>query len=349
MHAYYLHGARDLRLQSVETPRPGPDEVLVRVRRVGICGSDMEYYSHGICGDFEPRAPFVLGHEVMGEVAEVGSTVSDLEPGARVAVDPATTCGRCRHCREGRINLCQNVRFLGSASVVPHVDGGLREFMIMPAANCLPLPERVSDGEGALLEPLSVALHAVERAGALLGRRVLVTGGGTIGLLVALAARHAGAGFVALSDPDPSRRERAENSAVHAAFAPSDPRLEQEGESGFDVVFEASGAGQALAQAIGLARRGGTIVQIGTLPSELALPVNRIMGKELALLGSFRFTTDMVTALDLLAEGALDVGPILSETYGFEETEAAFETAVSPGDHLKIQIDFGTKGSTEHA
>lgn len=338
MHAYFLHGAHDLRLREVPSPNPGPDDVTIDVRRVGVCGSDMEYYAYGYCGDFRPTTPFVLGHELMGRVADVGRNVRDLVIGTRVAVDPAVTCGHCPRCREGRINLCQNVTFLGSASVKPHVDGGLRERVVMPMTNCHALPDHVGDAEAALLEPTSVALHAIERAGPLVARRVLVAGGGTIGLLVAMLARRAGATFVAVSDPREQRREQAEALTADTAFAPDDAELARASRAGFDVVFEASGAAPALAQAIELARKGGTIVQIGTLPERVELPANRIMSKELQVIGSFRFTTDFARALALVADGAIDVRRIVTATYPFEQTEAAFDAAVKGEGNLKVQI-----------
>lgn len=338
MNAYFLHGARDLRLQTVLSPEPGPDDVAIDVRRVGVCGSDMEYYAHGYCGDFRPSAPFVLGHELMGRVADVGRNVRDLVVGTRVAVDPAVTCGRCPRCREGRINLCQNVTFLGSASVTPHVDGGLRERIVMPMANCYALPDRVGDAEAALLEPTSVALHAIERAGPIVGRRVLVAGGGTIGQLVTMLARRVGATYVAVSDPRQHRREQAVALAADAAFDPVDAGLVQASGAAFDIVFEASGAAAALAQAIDLARKGGTVVQIGTLPERVELPANRIMSKELQLLGSFRFTTDFARAMALVADGSIDVQRIVTATFPFEQTAAAFDAAVNDEANLKVQV-----------
>jgi len=164
MKAYHLHSKEDIRPVEVETPTPGQGEVLIAVRRVGICGSDIEYYRHFKCGAFVPHSPFVLGHEVAGEIVELGGAALtsgngvDVQVGARVAVDPSLPCIRCEFCRTGRYNLCSNMKFLGSASVDPHVDGAMRQYMAIPARNCYVLPQSVSFAEGALLEPLSMVM-----------------------------------------------------------------------------------------------------------------------------------------------------------------------------------------------
>ncbi len=336
MKAYYLHTKEDLRPHDIARPEPGPHEVLVEVQRVGICGSDLEYYRYGYCGSFHPSAPFVLGHEVMGRVAALGEGATHLTVGQRVAVNPARPCRNCRYCRVGRPNLCTEMRYLGTASVTPHIDGGLREYFAFPEANCAPLSDRISDAEAALLEPLSVALHALQRVGSLMGQNVLVSGGGTIGQLVALVAGRFGAATVAVSEPQPARRRWALELGADEAIDPIHEALPGDR---YDVVIEASGAGQALAQAIEAVRPGGTIVQIGTLPAKVDLPANLIMSKELQLLGTFRYTTDFNDALALLEGGRLDVHRIVSRTFAFDATPEAFAAAGPPSDELKVQVD----------
>ena len=150
MKAFRLHGKLDLRPATMIEPVPIRDEVVIRVRRAGICGSDIHYYSHGRVGDFVPKRPFVLGHEFAGEVVEVGEGVDPGYLRQRVAVDPSMPCGRCAYCKEGRYNLCTSMRFFGSASCDPHIDGGFEEFVAAPASNCVALPDQVEWGEAAI-------------------------------------------------------------------------------------------------------------------------------------------------------------------------------------------------------
>ena len=200
MRAFILHGKEDLRRGELPTPIAQPGQVLVHVRRVGICGSDVHYFSHGRVGNFVPKRPFALGHEFAGEVAQTGDDVSGFAIGDRVVIDPSQPCGECRHCRSRRYNLCENMRYFGSASCDPHLDGGFAEFVAVPARNCHRMPDAMTWGEAAMQEPLSVALHATQRAGNLAGTSVFVAGGGAIGQLIALAARAFGAGQVVLGD-----------------------------------------------------------------------------------------------------------------------------------------------------
>lgn len=268
MRAFVLHGREDLRAAVVDRPRPAPDQALIRVRRAGICGSDVHYFSHGRVGRFAPKRPLVLGHEFAGEVVELGAAAEAGLLGRRVAVDPSIPCGRCACCRGGRYNLCLAMRFFGSASCDPHLDGGFAEFVAVPAANCHPLPDGLSCVEAAMVEPLSVALHAAQRAGGVSGRRVLVTGGGAIGLLIAMAAEAFGATTVALSDPARFARDSALAAGATAVLDAADPAFADQAaalsDGGFDVAFEASGAPQALGQALAAARRSSRLARCPT-------------------------------------------------------------------------------------
>ena len=176
MKAAVLHGARDIRIEPYRQPELHPGMVLLRSRRVGICGTDLHYYEHGYNATFVPDRPFILGHELTGEVVAVAADVQGLTPGQRVAVNPARSCGFCDYCKGGQINLCRKTIMLGSASTTPPTDGALAEFLTVRADQCHLLPEDMDDGAGAMMEPLSVALHAVKRAGTISGKRVLVTG-----------------------------------------------------------------------------------------------------------------------------------------------------------------------------
>jgi hypothetical protein len=193
MRVCVIHQAQDLRLEEHPAPAVESHGVLIRVRAGGICGSDLHYYFEGRNGDFLIREPFIPGHEFSGEVADVGSEVTRVRAGQRVAIHPGRNCGRCFACREGRGNLCRNVFFMGSASRFPHMPGGFADYVLVDESQCYPVSPDLPFTTAAFAEPLAVALHAVERARPALGRSVLITGAGPIGLLVLLAARRAGA------------------------------------------------------------------------------------------------------------------------------------------------------------
>ncbi|MGL5019326.1 MAG: L-idonate 5-dehydrogenase [Luteolibacter sp.] len=335
MRAFILHGKQDLRRGELTTPAAQPGQVLVQIRRVGICGSDVHYFSHGRVGNFVPKRPFALGHEFAGEVAELGAGVSGFSPGDRVVIDPSQPCGHCQPCRSGRYNLCENMRYFGSASCDPHLDGGFAEFVAVPARNCHLMPEAMTWGEAAMLEPLSVALHATQRAGNLAGASVYVAGGGAIGQLIALAARAFGAAHVTLGDLAEFPRRFAIEQGADAAINPADADSDQN----FDIVFEAAGSTHALIHGLKAVRRGGIIVQVGTLPPEVPIPANLIMSKELTVTGSFRFAHVFPMALQFAASQRINVAPLISQTFPFDETPQAMALAVSKQGVIKIQIE----------
>ena len=337
-----VHGAKDLRVVDVPTPEPGPGEVLIRLGAAGICGSDMHYYFHGRNGSFEIREPLVPGHEASGVVARIGAGVTRVKAGDRIAINPSRPCGRCPGCREGRENLCANMRFLGSASVFPHMQGLFKEYFTMPQAQCVPVATDVSLEEIAMSEPLSIALHSVNRAGPLLGRSVLITGSGTIGCMMVLAARLAGASRIAITDvvdhPLDVARQVGADLAVRTDRLPAGSTLSDAvGEP--DVAFEVSGAPGALAAAIETVRRGGIIVQVGTLPPEgMHLMANQIMARELDLRGSFRFGNVFEQAVRAIAERRVDVRPVLSGAHPLTDAAHAITLARDKTVSMKVQL-----------
>ena len=348
MRAGVLHGARDLRLESRERPPLAPGRVLLRVRRAGICGSDLHYFEHGSCGAFVPSAPFILGHEMAGTVEAVADDVRDLARGTRVAVNPARSCGVCDYCRAGRGNLCRSTTMLGSASTSPPTDGTFADFVAVHADQCHPLPPELDDGLGAMLEPFAVALHAIRRAGTVSGRKVLVTGGGTIGLLVALTARAFGAAPVVLSDPVAERRAMASSLGADGVLDPASRDLEGQARElagdGFDVAFEASGAPAALRRAFGMVRAGGTIVQIGTLPADdVPLPANQVMVREIQFLGSFRYGNVFGEGIRLLASRRIDPRILINGVWPLSRIGEAMRSASGRGGAIKVQIDIAAE------
>ena len=258
-----IHGAEDLRLVE-QAPEPlGPTQVRVGVKAVGICGSDLHYYRHGRVGDFVIREPLTPGHEASGQVLEIGSAVTAVKPGDRVALDPARTCGVCRYCRQGDSNHCEAVFFFGSASRYPHMQGAMREQVVVEEKQCLQVPDSLSFELAAFGEPLAVALHAVRSAGSLLGKTVMVVGAGPIGALVMMAAKLAGASQLIVVDiVDQTLATCAKVGATRTINAATDPvALEAlaAGKGTVDVCFEASGNYAGLANCIRVTRPRGTI------------------------------------------------------------------------------------------
>lgn len=342
MQAAVLYGPHDIRVERLRNPELLPGMVLLRSRLVGICGSDQHYFEHGYCASFVPDRPFVLGHEVMA-VVEAVNDVDTVRAGQRVAVNPARACGFCEYCKAGRINLCTRTVMLGSASTTPPTNGGLAEFVVVRADQCHILPDSVDESLGAMMEPFAVALHAVKRAGSVSGRRVLVTGAGAIGLLAAVTARAFGASPVVISDLVLERRTKAEQLGIDAVLDPSaqdfTARAGVLSGDGFDFVFEASGAPLALRSAFELVRPGGTIVQIGTLgTADIPLPANKLMNKEIHLIGSMRYGNVFDEAIRLVAAGRVDLRPLVNAVYPLTETLKAFEFAADKTRAFKVQI-----------
>ena len=339
MLAVVCHGKHDLRVEEVEERALAPDEVRVRVAFGGICGSDMHYFHRGAVGDFAIRQPLTLGHEVSGRVVEVGGAVQGLATGTKAALDPARPCLRCARCRDGHNNLCTDMLFLGSAAREPHVQGGFSQHLVLRADQIVPVPDDADLLRVAVAEPLSIGLHAVNRAGSLFGRRILVTGSGPIGLLTALAAVKAGAAEVVATDVEDAALAVARNriGVDDTVNVRTDPdglaRFEADG-GRFDVAFEASGAPGALSSLFAVVRRGGTIVQIGMLPpGATPVPINVLQSREINLLGSFRANKEFRQAVDGIVSGAVDVDPVLSGTVPLAEAVSAFERS---GDRSKV-------------
>jgi len=344
MRAAMLLAAKTIKVQPAPVPELKPGMVVLRVRRAGICGSDQHYFEHGCCGAFVPTRPFVLGHEFAAEVAAIGEGVNNVRVGTRVTANPARACGVCDYCKGGRGNLCRHTIMLGSASTTPPTDGAFAEFVTVRSDQCHVLPPGMDDATGAMIEPLAVALHAVKRAGVVSGKRVLVTGGGPIGLLVALTAKAFGAAPVALSDILETRREAAHKLGVDATVNPTSPKLTEEVREmtgdGFDVVFEASGAKAALRQAFDLVRPAGTIVQIGTLgTADIPLPANQLMVREINFVGSMRYGNVFEEAIRLVETGRIDMRGLISGVLPLAEVEQAMRLALEKNTALKVQLE----------
>lgn len=332
MRCAVLTDTETFRLEDRPRPEPSPDDVLVAMRHVGICGSDVHYYRHGRIGDFVVESPLVLGHESAGEVVAVGSNVKDVTVGDEVALEPGVPCLECDDCRRGRYNLCPDVQFMATP---PH-DGAFAEYVAWPASFATPLPDSVPTRAGALCEPLSVGIHAVRRANVGVGDTVLVTGAGPIGMLVAEAARAAGAAEVGLSDVVPAKLERAEARGADWTVDPTAADLTDRvavhtDGKGVDAVIEASGAEPAIRSTTSVVRRGGTVVFVGLAEDgEIPLDTHDIVNRELDIHGSFRFRNTYPAAVDLLADGAVDVEGIIDFERPLADVPAAFEQTADP-------------------
>ncbi|MFF8355939.1 L-idonate 5-dehydrogenase [Streptomyces chartreusis] len=334
-----IHGRDDLRVEELPVPLPGPGQALVAVRYGGVCGSDLHYWRHGGVGDFRLREPMLLGHEVVGTVVAYGDGASGPLAGTAVAVHPATPCGRCPECGDGRRNVCWDTRYLGSAARFPHVQGGFAARVVVPADQLRPLPAGLDLRRAALAEPLSVALHAVRRAGDVAGRHVLVTGAGPIGCLVVAAAKAAGAASVTVTDLLPAALQYA-----RAAGADTVVRADEPDDAGWpaevDVAIEASGVAAGLDTCLRLVRRGGVVVQLGMLPSgQSPFAGNLVVSREIELRGAFRFDTEFDAALELLAvEGSFD--GLVSAVVPVRRAEEAFALAADRSRSCKVLLDF---------
>jgi L-idonate 5-dehydrogenase len=343
MIACVIHRAKDLQIENRPEPQPGEGEVIVRFGAGGICGSDLHYYHEGRVGNFELREPMVLGHELAGEVVQVGDGVSVVQPGQRVAVNPSRPCLHCGYCLSGQSNLCKNVRFHGSAARFPHVQGGFAELFSTSAKQCVPIPDNLSYPAAACAEPLAVTLHAVARAGSMLGRRVLVTGAGPIGILSVAAVRLAGAAEIVITDlfdePLAVALHMGATDVVNVKTASAElDRFIQDG-GYFDAAIEASGNIRGLENCIDAVRSGGRIVQVGIFSAgNPGVPVNKLIAKELELFGTFRFHEEFQWAVDVLASGRVNVDPILSAQFPFPDAVKAFALASDRRQAVKVSL-----------
>jgi len=327
-----IHAAEDIRWEDRPTPEPGDGEVRLRVRYVGICGSDLHYYFHGKNGEYAMREPLTPGHELSAEVDLDPS--GRLAPGTPVTVHPARF-GPSVPGLEERPHLRAGGDYLGSAAGFPHRQGGAAELLVVEEHMIRVLPEGLSLERAALAEPLAVAIHAVGLAGDLTGKRALVIGSGPIGLLVAAAAVHAGAALVSASDVRAEPLERARALGAAETFLVGTDTIENES---FDVVFECSGVGVALTQAVRAARRAGTVVQVGMLPdAELGVNLAPMLAKELTLRGAFRFSTEIDDAIAMLAStDALDT--VVSHVVPAADAVSAFDVARDSSASAKVLL-----------
>ncbi len=344
MDALVIHSPGDLRVEDYPTPAVASDQVRVRIRTGGICGSDLHYFQHGGFGAIRIQQPMVLGHEVAGVLEEVAPGVKHLARGDRIAVNPSHPCGQCRFCQLGLQNHCLDMRYFGSAMRMPHVQGAFRQEIVVGASQAYKLADSVSDAEGAMAEPLAVALHAVNRAGPLIGRKVLVTGCGPIGAMVIIAARRAGATLIVATDvvAQPLRKalKVGADEAINVAESPEALAKFAVEKGQFDVLFEASGNDRALRAAFDVVRPRGVIVQVGLSGGEITLPLNMVVAKEFDLRGAFRFHEEFGVAVELINKGLVDLKPLVSATLSYRDAGRAFALAADRSQSMKVILNF---------
>ncbi|MDR1249866.1 MAG: NAD(P)-dependent alcohol dehydrogenase [Treponema sp.] len=314
-----------------DIPRPKPDEVLVKLEYVGICGSDIHYYESGRIGDYIVKPPFVLGHEAGGTVVEAGEGVKHLKIGDRVALEPGKTCGHCEFCREGKYNLCREVIFFAT----PPVDGVFQGYVAHEAALCFKLPDTVNTLEGALIEPLAVGFHAANQGGAHAGQTAAVFGAGCIGLVSMMALKACGVSRVYQIDVISKRLDKAlelgaagvvnskEQDPVEAINALTDGR-------GCDLVIDTSGVEAATNQAAQILRKGGTLVMVGYGKTGMVnFPMSLAMDKELRMETVFRYRHIYPMAIDAVAAGKVNLKGMVTNIFDFDDIQNAMDTSVT--------------------
>ena len=341
MNAAVLHRPRDLRYERVPVPEPGPDDVLVRISRNGLCGSDIHFYERGELGPFRVTKPYIPGHEACGVVERAAACGRGPAKGTRVAVEPGIPCRRCSWCKAGRYNLCPDVVFLSA----PPVNGTFAEYAAVACDFVHPLPDSVGDEEGAFIEPISVGIQAANRANLRPGMTVAILGAGPIGLVTFLVARAYGAADAVLFDLLANRLELGRRLGATAAVDvsrddPVEAMAELTGGRGADVVFDTSGSAKACALTPRLAARGGVISLVGWPElRDVPFPIEDVMEKELDVRGINRYCNTFPQAVALLASGRLDVKPLITQRYAFADVCEAFRFATERrAEVVKVMI-----------
>ena len=335
MNVAVFTGIRELEI--CEQPRPvleRPGDVLLRIETVGVCGSDIHYYTAGRIGDQVIDYPATLGHECAGTVMEVCPTVAGLKASQRVAVDPAISCGQCGQCRNGRAHTCHNLQFLGCPGQAP---GAVAEYISIAAESCYPIPDSMTMVQAALVEPLSVAIHAQRLAWMRPGGTAAILGSGPIGLSVQLAVGALCPSRTFVTDLLDERLGLARRCGADWTGVPTRgdvvKAILQEEPDGLDCVFECAGRQETLDQAVELLKPGGTMVLIGIPDSEqVDFRMDTLRRKELRLQNVRRQNDCTKAAIDLVASGAVDINPLVTHHFAMEETKAAFDLVADHAD-----------------
>ena len=345
-----LYGINDLRIESnqniYDQSQLQPNDVLLQPMSVGICGSDVHYVTHGEIGPFKLIQPMILGHETSARVIAIGSNVSTLQPGDRVAVEVGVSCRLCHYCKSGRYNLCRDMRF----AATPPYNGTLTSHIVYPSDYCYKLPDTVTYDQAALIEPLSVAIHAVKRAQVTMGHTVLITGCGPIGLVNCIIARINGASTIIMTDINDVRLNSAQQFGADYVVNTNNTTLESilaEHNLLIDVSIECSGNESALCTALNNTQSGGRVVIVGHGESDMKLPIGNAMIRELDICGVFRYNNTYQVAINLIASNKIDViNQLITQHYNITDATNAFDTAKNGVDKdgrpaIKVMIHVG--------
>ncbi|XVE58622.1 hypothetical protein DITRI_Ditri04bG0184200 [Diplodiscus trichospermus] len=344
--AAWLVGLNTLKIQPFKLPPLGPHDARVRMKAVGICGSDVHFLKTLRLADFVVKEPMVIGHECAGIIEEVGREVKNLVPGDRVALEPGISCWRCDLCKGGRYNLCPEMKFFAT----PPVHGSLAHQVVHPADLCFKLPDNVSLEEGAMCEPLSVGVHACRRANIGPETNMLVMGAGPIGLVTMLAARAFGAPRIVIVDVDDNRLSVAKDLGADGVFKVSTNMqdIPDEVESirkimgtGVDVSFDCAGLNKTMSTALSATRAGGKVCLVGMGHAEMTVPLTPAAVREVDVIGIFRYKNTWPPCLEFLRSGKIDVKPLITHRFGFsqKEVEDAFETSARGGNAIKVMFN----------
>ncbi|MFH2115654.1 MAG: galactitol-1-phosphate 5-dehydrogenase [Spirochaetota bacterium] len=338
MKALVYHGPRDLRYEEVETPKPKMDEVLVRVRSVSICGSDLSGFKGGSAMRI---APLIMGHEFSGEIAGLGQGVTGLKVGDRVGVVTNLYCGTCQDCKDGLQNVCDNRYIIGTTMRAGSYNGAMADYVIAPAENIMPLPDRISFEECALVEPLSISLRATKHAGNVKDKTVAVFGTGPIGLMGVMCMKAFGARQIIAVDIMDKRLAMAKQCGATDTVNSKDD-VEHKirsltGGLGVDIVFDAAGVAATMNTGIEVARNGGTLLMVGMASAKIDIEYKHAVCKELKLLGSYMYTSEMREGLQMIIDGKINVKQIITSQHPMGDGQKIFEELASgQTDDIKV-------------
>uniref|UniRef100_A0A7C9CS89 Enoyl reductase (ER) domain-containing protein n=1 Tax=Opuntia streptacantha TaxID=393608 RepID=A0A7C9CS89_OPUST len=344
--AAWLVGINTLKIQPFPLPPLGPHDVRVRMKAVGICGSDVHFLKTLRLADFVMKEPMVIGHECAGVIEEVGSEVKSLVPGDRVALEPGISCWRCDLCKNGRYNLCPEMKLFAT----PPIHGSLANQVVHPADLCFKLPDNVSLEEGAMCEPLSVAVHACRRANISPETTALVMGAGPIGMVTMMAARAFGAPRIVIVDVNEYRLSVAKKlgadetvkvSANMQDIPEEVGQIQKAMDRGVDVTFDCAGLNKTMSTALCATRSGGKVCLIGLGHHEMTVPLTSAATREVDIVGAFRYKNTWPLCLEFLSSGRIDVKPLITHRFGFsqKEVEEAFETSAQGSTSIKVMFN----------
>jgi L-iditol 2-dehydrogenase len=338
--AAYLDGARNLVISTADRPEIKSDEALVKVKSVGICGSDVMYYRTGGTKKRPITAPYILGHEVSGIVEDKGSEVKNLNIGDRVAVEPGITCGKCQYCKSGRYNLCKDVKFLAT----PPIDGALVGYISHKADLLYPLPDKISFDEGALIEPSSVAFYAVMKSGLKTARSSIILGAGPIGLLVFKMAKILGSFPICVVDVDDNRLSLAKKLGADFTINVRDKDIvkavyDYGFDNGNDVVFECTGVENVISSSVFLVKKGGHLSMVGIFDGTAPIRTKEIIDREITITGTYRFSNTFPDVISLMERGMLEVRSLITHSFSLDEAAKAFDIADKRSENcVKIMV-----------